>query len=837
MEMLTWTFSTLTGSLLLGSFLWIFLWHWVRKKNERQWLPILQVFPIRSTRFLRVRFQPPPWVSFLCFVLLWALLALSAWEPSLVHLSSSPITHGKAVVYVDLTPSVSSVISISAYQNQLRKIRETLQQQAKLVWLNSWDQEARDFPSAAEFEAWVSKLSFQRTGRKIASVLQHHAAALRESQSLYVVSDRDAHSWSEFRWDFYGESMEVRYIPVETEKAGRQNFYFDSIAPVLSVDPTFLEWEVIIKSTEEEGEKAHILQVFQNETLLQEKEWKITTTTLQTKLHVSIPVRSIDRNQRLMLRWKLNVEDAIASDNEFLTPIQTPYQKALLVVRNEGEHFLSTSRSQLRAWLEVLGFEVDLVESLSQKNPSVAYSLAMILLPPDVDIKTQCPTADSVKGAKIWLLPYRAEQELDGLCWCYDQFLMGHSEKKPEYCSNLASSSDLNRSLFALGAQRVGGSVDNEAKSIAYVGKSGEQEILVFNRSFSKDPTASILSGRLPFLIQSILEWQQVLSSTTGKATNQQWPRLEDAPGGDAVDSNVAIGESRMEQIAKEELPAEFDFLHPLESMRGTEKEKNALPWIWIVSGLWMLLFGIEGVWTLLQRKKTINLSSVGIFFLLGLLLLPSISLIAAPIQLTLLSEGSWKPTFQELAKGISAKTSVELSESPKIFPTLQTEIYSEPWIWVKNIRSIQDAAGVLHRDVENWVRSGGLLILENASDLSVLQALTKNFEPNVRFPVEWNYVSMEHELMRSFYLLSSIPVCQDRKIMVFDFDKRMSILAIPFSLLEVVRDEGKLPACLASGDDRKSIMQFMINVLMVALTTDYKKDQLHMKEVLKRLK
>ncbi len=830
----SWTFSTLSGVLLLATFGWGILWFWIRRKNERHWLPILQIFPIRRTRFFHMKFQRPPLVPFLCFLGIWILVGLSSLAPSWVHTNTVPLSQGKAIVYVDLTPSVSGETSLVDYRDKLRSLREVLKGYTKLVWVSSWELESREFTSTEAFTAWLSSLEFQRTGRKIATVLAENAAEIREANAIYVVSDRNAASWRELNWEFYAESLEVRFIPVKGES--RSNWYFDSVTPSDSATSRSIEWDVVIKSTDRSDSLIHKLQVLQDETVLYEQKWESDATTLQAKLHVAIPVNLLDRNKTAPLRWRILVEDGILLDNEFRTPVKNTYKRALLVVRNEGEHFLATSRSQLRAWLEVLGFEVDLVERLSQKNTESEYGLAMILLPPDGDLRDQCPKMGSMKGTKVWILPYRAQQELDGLCWCYDRFLSGASEKKPIFCQNLAQASELNRALFSMGAKQVGGSVDHEAKSLAYVGKSNGQELLVFTRPFSQNPTASLLSGRLPFLIQSLLEWQQVLSPLTGKLAGIEWLRLEDAPGRDHLDSNVPIGESIKEEVMQASLPPEFDFSRPLNSMRLVEKDQNAMPWVWAVSFLWIAFFLAEVLWFFLRRRRNSAVQSASILILLSLSAFQPRPLMGAPVQLSILQAEKWMPSFSKMATIIASRTSIEFSPLPVFFPSLQSSIYAEPWIWVRQLPSIQDKSGVMSAELEEWVRSGGVLIIENATDFMQLQKLTQNFEPNGRFPVEWNSVPIDHELMRSFYLLRTLPTCEGKKMMAFSFDKRLSILALPFSLLDAVQDQGSMPVCIEGAGDRDALTQVMINIFMVALTTDYKKDQLHMKEVLKRL-
>jgi len=65
--------------------------------------------------------------------------------------------------------------------------------------------------------------------------------------------------------------------------------------------------------------------------------------------------------------------------------------------------------------------------------------------------------------------------------------------------------------------------------------------------------------------------------------------------------------------------------------------------------------------------------------------------------------------------------------------------------------------------------------------------------------------------------------------------------VAIPQRLSEMLRDGApadafRCPGEAKAGSPEKGYRAF-INLLMVALTTDYKKDQVHLPEILKRLR
>jgi hypothetical protein len=93
---------------------------------------------------------------------------------------------------------------------------------------------------------------------------------------------------------------------------------------------------------------------------------------------------------------------------------------------------------------------------------------------------------------------------------------------------------------------------------------------------------------------------------------------------------------------------------------------------------------------------------------------------------------------------------------------------------------------------------------------------------------------------MRSFYLLDALPTCAQKNTgsvplwYGFETDGRMAILVIPFNFIDVIVDNSTKNC---PGMDQERSMRVLVNVIMATLTTDYKKDQIHLPEILKRLR
>ena len=131
------------------------------------------------------------------------------------------------------------------------------------------------------------------------------------------------------------------------------------------------------------------------------------------------------------------------------------------------------------------------------------------------------------------------------------------------------------------------------------------------------------------------------------------------------------------------------------------------------------------------------------------------------------------------------------------------------------------------------WLRRGGFLVIESPLAPAALAKLTaplKDTGPGGG----WNPLPPDHELMRSFYLLDALPACRSEIWRGFHYDGRLAILAVPFAFLATLRDRATPEAC---APDQERGVRVLVNMIMVALATDYKKDQIHLPEILKRLR
>ena len=197
----------------------------------------------------------------------------------------------------------------------------------------------------------------------------------------------------------------------------------------------------------------------------------------------------------------------------------------------------------------------------------------------------------------------------------------------------------------------------------------------------------------------------------------------------------------------------------------------------------------------------------------------------SATIELVAVRQAQdWR--FTRLAREVQQRTSLTLATTL----TLREggNFNTVPWLWVRDLTFVADDIAIAQ-----WIRKGGMLVVEGGAAETLTAFTVRTFGAGTG---AWQNISLEHELMRSFYLLDALPACDRRRWRGFTFAGRLAIVVMPHRLLAYLRDKGEDVPCLRQiGKERAT--RLLVNLLMVALAGDYKKDQVHLPEILKRLR
>ncbi len=148
---------------------------------------------------------------------------------------------------------------------------------------------------------------------------------------------------------------------------------------------------------------------------------------------------------------------------------------------------------------------------------------------------------------------------------------------------------------------------------------------------------------------------------------------------------------------------------------------------------------------------------------------------------------------------------------------------------------------------INSYIRNGGMIIIDtrDGDGSSISENLLADYFQNIDVPV-LNPIRPEHVLLRSFYLLKEWPGrWSDKTLWISDhdsnnFDGVASIIigTQDWAAAWAVDKSGKplYPAVPGGEKQRETARRFGINLVMYALTGNYKSDQVHVPAILERL-
>ncbi len=200
-------------------------------------------------------------------------------------------------------------------------------------------------------------------------------------------------------------------------------------------------------------------------------------------------------------------------------------------------------------------------------------------------------------------------------------------------------------------------------------------------------------------------------------------------------------------------------------------------------------------------------------------------------INMAVLSNNSSSRNISELSSLLSERTSINDLSDQEIKSSQFNQLIEEPMIWVEDIKLIL-SNNKLKPETSWWLKRGGFMVIMQGVEDTVLNSVFSSIGAKVES------VDLNSELMRSYYLLTTLPTCSsvrgDWKVVLFD--ERISAVIIPYDYLGTLLSYLKTGQ-VCSGINGKNLTRSFINIMLVSLTTDYKNDQTHLPEILKRLR
>ena len=842
------------GLLAVGITIW-----WIIRKRLRDFhLPILRVFEFPSSRLPRVVLRKPPMIPFLMFALAAAAVGVWTLRPSFKVYSNFDHDVSVIHVFVDMSPSISSQVTLSKLAEEVSGIIGHLGPKAKVTLGTSHGQDIFEVTSPSTAGDLVNGLRFHRYGAKIGNSVRAQVGKVGEVDQLIIVSDRDQHSWSGFQWQYFLIDADILFKDLDdsSQRVARPNIFIQDAKFSGGGDSMKINWDVTIA----EGALAMPAEGTLSATIagavMATESWVIDPARKSTNVNISWPsAKSPEGAGADSIVWTLEVTggDRMQIDNQFRTPVFGRRDRIAIIGEPSGELKLDDPLTPLESALGAAGYSVARFEALPEADVPGLFAMTghpkipMIRAGLNEEISHWCPLASRGQDGgrvvgKIMVMPSADAASYSSVCHCVNRVFSGSSEFS---CESARSRDDLIELLRAGGWFQVGGNLGEARGAIAWQSPNkGPLEVLALTVPLAPDSAGGIGWGDFPFLIRDLLRYTTRESSAgVPLADTGVWPRFTDGflqslPDNELSrktlrESNVPVGESLLVAMPVDSLPPLYGATAAVRSGRGPNKRDSEDPqlWIYAVVALVIVASFVEIFWARSRGRR----SSLSTVLLAGALMFAGQGA-DAQTEIDMISDrDNGSATFQKLAREVAARTSIELSPKPSFSGGNEIVAANKAWVWVGSSAAISKD-GVLTEKFRRWIKKGGFLVLEGAYNDQALDRLTRDFGSAQKSAGQWSVVAPDHELMRSFYLLSTLPGCRGQSWRVFTFDGRGAIIAIPYSMSGQLRDLPPRILCELQADMEGQIRTF-VNILMIAMTTDYKKDQIHLPEILKRLR
>ncbi|NRA64988.1 MAG: hypothetical protein HRU19_10940 [Pseudobacteriovorax sp.] len=755
-------------------------------------------------------------------------------------------------VFIDLSPSLS--IADRQQRNKLiSSIYPQFSQSGFLTFSTSINLEPVSFRSEDDFLSYLNELKVQRVGTKLGDVLQKQLEIVGKIDRLVLISDEDKHSWSGFNWKVLEDKIEVLHgiVPSSDDK---RNTYIQSVEPLKQVQKQETGWAVKISRNYDGETVGGSLSLAVGEKNIRARRWQIPVDLKSVEIPIRIPFDVLRENGAVfdsdILDWSISVDgpDAMKLDNSYKSYFKGFKKQVLLVSAVSGEMFLDDNVYHLSSALDILGFETQRIDKIQDEEELLDIPL-WIIAESDTSVETYCPRillqrfrnnarADSRGGLSslptIWLLPGSLSANWENLCHCYANLMenTGRLDRVPGYCKGLETRDQYINVLNSTGSLQIGGQTDDLLGALAYRRKRVDwgADLFAFTVPFRPSKRVGLTYDRIPTLTKTFLELSYLLGNENSE-DGTIFPQIANfIPGGETSPSlsNIPRGESQLQEIAEDFLPPKWEQREgqSLMTKQGLREEEDPRDWITICVSLIIGFSLIEIVW--IFSKRIISLGG-GKAVLILIFCLPAFEgQTNASTRVNLVGFTYDDLSAQRLARDIAGRTSIELEPNLIQSNTIGEAEFREAWLWLADSTTFLSSGKL--EEIKVWIRRGGFLVIEGVRSADSLKSFSLSSQG------VWKPIPPDHEIMRSFHLLEALPPCRDLVWEGYHFDSRLAIISIPYGFMDSLLNRPSTDPCSRDMTRERSLKIF-VNILMVALATDYKKDQIHLPEILKRLR
>ncbi|MCX6119327.1 MAG: DUF4159 domain-containing protein [Proteobacteria bacterium] len=889
-------FSTLFTGTAIVSLVSLVLWWIIRRRLKEIRFPIARVLTFPSVKMPRIIVKVPPIIPFLMFLLCTILLGLWMTKPAVKEFANHEPKESRVHVFVDMSPSVSAKINQLDLGRKVKTFWDSIKNASRITMSTSHNDTIYEISESDKAQSIISSLDFHRAGLKIGPALKQHLNQTGEIDRLIILSDRDQHSWSGFQWQFLTEETDVYWMNVDldTEKLSSPNAFINRVKKIGSPASNMMQWEIDIAQGGINKYQEGVVKVSYNDETLASTAWKIVDGAKSTSVILSwSALKQAGLVPGDSIVWEILPQgpDAVLLDNIFRTPSVDGQRRSTIYAEPSGELQLEDHSTYLMTALSVLGLDTYRVDHVNPQQDvgstaeSGLYDASKQKLGPQADklnillggignnFKSFCPKSIA---KNVWLAPLIESPNYGELCQCLESLLSIKIS-----CNAIEQRDQWIDELQQLGGKQIGGEIGQKETAVgwSYVVdlnektssnrdikptssqilsqvKKAPQSVIAMTIPLKPGKQFGISHGRFPKMIRELFISQNPTTSSgqSSAVASEEWIREADIAafqvqsqtlssddsilGKSKLDlSNVPVAESLLSIENSAMLPPQWvDESTTKKQGQGKLDTEDPLPWIKYIIYLILAAGLFEIVANILKRPKSVQRNSI--LLLIAMMFLTSENTLMAQIKfLSIGSNSNVAGSYNRLSQEVQQRTSIDLSPKIENKSKFIENANTEGWMWVQSLDKIANEKGMIDTEVLRWIKRGGLLIIENSKlDDQMLSTFTSPFLKGTFGASTWRSVPQDHELMRSFYLLETLPSCTGKSWKWFPMDGRMAIVHIPYNFSKILQDSPEKPTCEGTGTNEYQIRSF-VNLMMVALTTDYKRDQIHLPEILKRLR
>lgn len=209
---------------------------------------------------------------------------------------------------------------------------------------------------------------------------------------------------------------------------------------------------------------------------------------------------------------------------------------------------------------------------------------------------------------------------------------------------------------------------------------------------------------------------------------------------------------------------------------------------------------------------------------------------------------GQWDPRprdYQRLMSTLEMRTSVIASYERKVLRLDDTDLFNFPFLYLAGDGSFEPFTEEERRRLRKYLKLGGTLIIDDASGTEV-----SSFDSQIREELKYilpevplSRLTQDHVVYKSFYLLYS---ASGRKIIspyldgiTFSDEDRTAVFYSRNDLGGAWSEDefGKWEfECIPGGESQRELaFRLGINLILYALTGNYKEDQIHIPFIKRR--